>query len=246
MRSLPLASAVEAPVAQRLEAVDWAGVGALLSERPYASLGTLLSREECERVAAGWDDEAAFRSRVEMERHRFGVGAYKYYRYPLPRLVEDLRQLAYPRLATIANRWMEDLGARDRHPTTLAPLLSRCHEAGQTRPTPLLLRYESGGYNALHQDLYGPVAFPLQIAIFLSQPGRDYDGGAFLLVEQRPRAQSIGEALTPSQGEAVVFTTRYRPVRSARGFARASVRHGVSRLERGSRHTLGIIFHDAL
>ncbi len=240
------ASATETPLAERLDAVDWVGVAASLRERPYARLGTLLSRGECDAVARGWGDENLFRSRVDMERHRFGIGAYKYYRYPLPRAVEDLRNATYPHLAPIANRWMEELGVRERYPETLGSLLARCHGAGQARPTPLLLRYEAGGYNALHQDLYGPVAFPLQIAILLNQPGLDYDGGAFLLVEQRPRAQSIGEALVPNQGEAVVFTTRYRPVPSVRGFSRANVRHGVSRLERGLRHTLGIIFHDAL
>lgn len=243
---MPAVNATEVALSERLDAIDWTDVAGSLSERPYALLGALLSAEECDAIARGWNDEPAFRSRVDMERHRFGVGAYKYYRYPLPPVVEEIRQAVYPRLAGIANRWMDELGMRDRYPETLAQLVARCNDAGQTRPTPLLLRYEAGGYNALHQDLYGPIAFPLQIAIFLNQPSRDYDGGAFLLVEQRPRAQSIGEALVPNQGEAVVFTTRYRPVRSTRGFARANVRHGVSRLERGTRHTLGIIFHDAL
>jgi hypothetical protein len=218
----------------------------MLWERPYARLGRLLAAAECRELVALWDDERRFRSRVEMERHRFGVGEYKYFARPLPRLVEELRSLGYACLAPIANRWAEALGSRERYPARLADFLARCAAARQKRPTPLLLRYEAGGWNALHQDLYGEVAFPLQLAVFLSQPGRDYEGGSFLLVEQRPRAQSVGEALACDQGEAVVFANRYRPVRGSRGFYRGNVRHGVSRVESGRRYTLGVIFHDAL
>jgi len=238
---------VAAPsLAARLARVPWDGVQAAFVERPFARLGRLLGAAECRDLARLYADDRLFRSRVDMERHRFGRGEYKYFARPLPALVEELRELVYPRLVPVANRFAEALGEEERYPGRLADFLARCHAAGQKRPTPLLLRYEKGGWNALHQDLYGEVAFPLQLAVFLSRPGRDYSGGAFLLVEQRPRAQSVGEALLPDQGEAVVFATRHRPLRGARGFSRATVRHGVSRLERGRRVTLGVIFHDAL
>ena len=180
-----------------------------------------------------------------MERLRFGVGDYKYFGLPLPRPVLDLRTHAYPPLASIANRWMQDLGSPDRFPATLEEFQRRCQRAGQRRPTPLLLHYEAGGYNCLHQDLYGKVAFPLQVVAFLSRPGRDYDGGEFLLVEQRPRAQSVAEAIVGQQGELLVFANNFRPVAGSRGYYRGRVRHGVSRVRAGTRFTLGIIFHDA-
>ena len=217
-----------------------------LSNQPYARLGRLLTAAECGHLKALYPDDRSFRSRVDMERHRFGAGEYKYFAHPLPPLVEELRSAAYPHLARVANRWAEALGVTPSFPPRLEDFLARCHAAGQRRPTPLLLRYETGGYNTLHQDLYGEVAFPLQLAVFLSQPDRDYTGGEFLLVEQRPRAQSVGEALLLGEGEAVVFANRHRPARSARGFYRAAVRHGVSRVRSGQRFTLGVIFHDAL
>lgn len=247
-----------ADLGSRLSWIDWIQVEADLGERPYARLGPLLNAAECADLIALYDDDPRFRSTVDMGRHRFGEGEYKYFARPLPPLVEELRSSAYERLAPIANRWAVALhkpgpplprsrGALlDPYPGRLPDFLARCAAAGQTRPTPLLLRYEAGGFNALHQDLYGEVAFPLQLAIFLSQPGRDYEGGAFLLVENRPRAQSIGEALVPARGEAIVFANRHRPVRSARGVYRANVRHGVSRIESGRRFTLGVIFHDAI
>lgn len=234
-----------ASLAARLERIDWPKVQAALWERPYARLGRLLTTAECRDLIALYDDDRRFRSRIEMERHRFGVGEYKYFASPLPPLVQELRQLAYARLAPIANGWAEALGELEPYPRRLRAFLVRCAKVGQRRPTPLLLRYEAGGYNALHQDLYGELAFPLQLAVFLSRPGRDYTGGAFLLVEQRPRMQSVGEALDFGRGEAVVFANRFRPVRGARGFYRGKVRHGVSRVERGRRLTLGVIFHDA-
>ena len=230
----------------RLDRLDWPAVEADLEKQPYARLGRLLTAAECRQLTSRFSNEACFRSRIDMERHRFGVGEYKYFANPLPPLVEDLRNAAYPHLARVANRWAEALGTPPRYPDRLEAFLARCHAAGQKRPTPLLLRYETGGYNALHQDLYGEVAFPLQIGVFLSRPGRDYTGGEFLLVEQRPRAQSVGEALLLGEGEAVVFANRHRPVRTARGFYRAAVRHGVSRVRSGRRFTLGVIFHDAL
>jgi hypothetical protein len=192
-----------------------------------------------------YPDVSKFRSRVIMERHRFGVGEYKYFANPLPRIVQDLRTYCYPPLAAIANQWMNALRIPDRFPLELSTFLARCHEHGQTRPTPLLLRYEQEGYNCLHQDLYGEVVFPLQLTCFLSQPGKDYTGGEFLLVEQQPRAQSRGEAILPQQGEIIIFTTRFRPAQGKRGYYRAQMRHGVSRVLSGSRYTLGVIFHDA-
>jgi uncharacterized protein len=230
----------------RIGRIRWPEVEAVLADQAYARLGRLLTAAECQQLKDLYPDDGAFRSRVDMERHRFGSGEYKYFAHPLPALVEALRAAAYPHLARVANGWAETLGGSPRFPERLFDFLSRCHAAGQKRPTPLLLRYETGGYNALHQDLYGEVAFPLQLAVFLSRPGRDYTGGEFLLVEQRPRAQSVGEALLLGEGEAVVFANRHRPVRSTRGFYRAAVRHGVSRVRSGRRFTLGVIFHDAL
>jgi uncharacterized protein len=235
-----------ADLAARLRRVPWGEVEATLGERPFARLGRLLTPAECRGLVALYPDERLFRSRIDMERHRFGCGEYKYFARPLPRLVQALRELTYPRLAPLANRWAELLGLPDRYPDRLSDFLRLCHAAGQTRPTPLLLRYEAGGWNALHQDIYGDVVFPLQLAVFLSRPGRDYEGGDFLLVEQRPRMQSVGEAIHAEQGDGIVFTTRYRPVLGARGSYRVNVRHGVSRVESGQRLTLGVIFHDAL
>ena len=232
-------------IAQRLAALDWQAIEQSLGDRGYAKTPPVLTPGECAALIALYPDDARFRSRVDMERYRFGIGDYKYFAAPLPPLVAELRQHAYPPLARIANRWEETLGSRRRHPPSLDRLLALCRRAGQTKPTPLLLHYEAGGYNCLHQDLYGEIAFPLQLTGFLSRRGPDYEGGEFLLVEQRPRAQSRGEAITTEQGEIVIFTTCYRPVAGARGFHRATMRHGVSRVTSGSRYTLGVIFHDA-
>jgi uncharacterized protein len=229
----------------RLDALDWEAVERSLWDLGHARAPGVLSPEECAALVALYGDDARFRSRVDMERHRFGVGDYKYFSHPLPPLVAALRAHAYRHLAPIANRWMEALGSREQYPATLDELLSLCARHDQTRPTPLLLHYEAGGYNCLHQDLYGDVAFPLQITGFLSRPGADYEGGQFLLVEQRPRAQSRGEVVVTGQGDLVIFTTRYRPLRGSRGWYRATVRHGVSRITAGTRYTLGVIFHDA-
>ena len=196
-------------------------------------------------MIASFEDDRLFRSHVHMERHRFGVGDYKYFARPLPGLVQALRERLYPPLAAIANRWMEALGEPVRYPPALSAFLERCAAAGQAKPTPLLLRYETGGYNCLHQDLYGALAFPLQAAALLSRRNRDYEGGEFLLVEQRPRAQSVGEAIAVEQGELLIFANRVRPVRGVRGVYRANVRHGVSVVRSGHRYTLGVIFHDA-
>ena len=229
----------------RLESLDWAEIERSLWEFGYARTPAVLTPEECAALIALYPDDARFRSRVDMAQYRFGLGDYKYFAAPLPPLVEALRVHAYPPLAAIANQWEAALGTAVRHPPDLKALLARCRRAGQTKPTPLLLHYEAGGYNCLHQDLYGDVVFPLQLTCFLSRRGLDHEGGEFLLVEQRPRAQSRGEAIAPAQGEMLIFTTRYRPLESARGWYRVNVRHGVSRVTRGSRYTLGIIFHDA-
>jgi hypothetical protein len=238
---------VGGPVAlrERLAALDWEAIGERLLERGFATTPRLLEGAECSALAALYDDDRRFRKTVDMERHRFGVGSYRYFRDPLPPRVATLRREAYARLAPVANEMEARLGRAPSWPAGLAELRARCAAAGQALPTPLLLRYGPGGYNCLHRELYGPIAFPLQMAVFLSRPGRDYGGGAFLLVEQLPRSQSVGEALLPRQGEAVVFATAERPRRGARGWQRAGVRHGVATVTRGRRTTLGIIFHDA-
>jgi hypothetical protein len=232
-------------VEARLSGVDWPAVDEALRERPYATLSARLTADECAALAACWSLPSRFRSRVDMARHRFGLGEYRYFARPLPPLVEGLRRHAYPPLAAIANGWMEALRARERFPTAFAELEERCRRAGQLEPTPLLLRYEAGGYNCLHQDLYGAVAFPLQLVVLLSRPGRDFEGGEFLLVQQRPRAQSVAEVVRAEQGDMVVFANRHWPAVGTRGFHRSNVRHGVSRVLSGVRFALGVIFHDA-
>jgi hypothetical protein len=211
----------------------------------YARLGMLLSATECRDLRALYADDARFRKHIDMARYRFGEGDYRYFAYPLPETIARLRKALYAELAPIADEWMKALGLEHKFPPALEEFLALCEQHGQTRPTPLLLHYRKGGYNCLHQDLYGEIVFPFQIVIGLSDPQTDYDGGELLLVEQRPRAQSIGHALRLEQGEAVVITTRYRPVKGTRGFYRANLRHGVSRIAKGERYTLGIIFHDA-
>ena len=211
----------------------------------YAPLGKLLDAGECRTLRALYGDESAFRKHIDMARYRFGEGSYRYFAYPLPEKIARLRQELYADLAPIADEWMKALGLEARFPATLKSFLALCKKHGQTRPTPLLLRYEAGGYNCLHQDLYGDIVFPFQIVVGLSDPAKDYDGGELLLVEQRPRAQSVGHVLRLGLGEAVVITTRYRPVKGTRGHYRANLRHGVSRITKGERYTLGIIFHDA-
>ncbi len=232
-------------IADRLGGLDWAAIGASLDEWGFARTPSLLTGEECAMLRTLYGEDARFRSRVDMARFRFGVGEYKYFASPLPPVVEELRLHAYPPLAAVANRWEAALGTRSRHPDSLAGLIALCARRGQKKPTPLLLRYEAGGYNCLHQDIYGDVVFPIQLTVLLSEPGKDFQGGEFLLVEQRPRAQSRGSVVPLEQGEAVIFTTRYRPVAGTRGAYRANMRHGVSRLLGGERFTLGVIFHNA-
>ncbi|MBS0267897.1 MAG: 2OG-Fe(II) oxygenase [Proteobacteria bacterium] len=225
--------------------VDWPRVEQELDTQGFALMPELLPRETCEAIAALYDKDTGFRSRIVMARHGFGKGEYKYFSYPLPPLVGELRTALYPDLARIANRWNMEMGIDIQYPKAHADFLERCHAAGQTRPTPLLLKYEAGDYNCLHQDLYGDHVFPLQVAILLSEPGRDFDGGEFVLTEQRPRMQSRAAVVPLKQGDAVVFAVHHRPVRGSRGTYRVNLRHGVSEIRDGRRHTLGIIFHDA-
>jgi uncharacterized protein len=232
-------------VASRVARLDWAALARDLDERGHALTPPLLTATECRRLAALWEERDRFRSHIDMAQHRFGVGSYRYFGEPLPEIVAALRRETYARLAPIANRWIELAGARDRFPDQLDAFVAACAARGQRRPTPLLLRYTAGGYNCLHQDLYGAVAFPLQLTILLSRPGIDFTGGELLLVEQRPRAQSRGQAIVLAQGQAVVFPNRHRPVQGARGTYRVTVRHGVSDVHTGERRALGIIFHDA-
>ena len=232
-------------IADRLTRLNWAEIGTALDERGFALTPALLSPSECAELRVLYTDTARFRSRVDMARYRFGVGEYKYFSKPLPPIVQEMRERMYPPLAAIANRWEAALKTRVRHSADLAGLLTLCARRGQTKPTPLLLRYGTGGYNCLHQDLYGEVVFPLQLTVLLSEPGKDFEGGEFLLVEQRPRAQSRGSVAHLEQGEAVIFTTRYRPAAGARGPYRVNMRHGVSRVLSGERYTLGVIFHNA-
>ena len=235
----------EADAASRASALDWPRISTDLDAQGYAVTERLLSPDECRSVAELYPEDDRFRSRVVMARHGFGRGEYKYFAYPLPDLIAGLRTALYPPLAKVANRWNEAMRIDVRYPGDHAEFLDRCHQAGQPRPTPLLLQYGPGDYNCLHQDLYGEHAFPLQVAILLSEPGRDFTGGEFVLTEQRPRLQSRPEVVPLRQGDAVVFAVHHRPVRGTRGTYRVNLRHGVSRLRSGRRHTVGVIFHDA-
>jgi uncharacterized protein len=243
--SLAQRAKLMAAVGDRIAALDWDRIENDLNERGFALTGNLLHTDQCARLIALYEDRERFRSRIEMARFRYGVGEYKYFAEPLPALVAELRAALYRRLAPIANRWSTLLGGGQAFPRSVGEYLEACHAAGQCRPTPLLLRYQAGGYNCLHQDLYGELAFPLQFTCLLSQRGSDYEGGESLLVEQRPRAQSRGEAIALDLGAALIFPNRFRPVAGARGYSRVSVRHGVSTVRSGERYALGIIFHDA-
>jgi hypothetical protein len=232
-------------IEDRVAALDWTRIDARLDEAGHAVSGPLLSPAECNEIKTLYPHDAGFRSRVVMARHGYGQGEYRYFAYPLPEPVAALRRAFYPRLAATANRWRGLLGDQERLPETLDAFLAVCHAAGQTRPTPLLLKYGPGDYNRLHQDLYGEHVFPLQLTILLSDPARDFAGGEFVLVEQKPRAQSRAEVMPLRQGEAVMFAVHHRPARGSRGVYRAAMRHGVSTVRDGNRFTLGVIFHDA-
>lgn len=226
--------------------IDWAAVETALDRQGFASLGTLLDAQAQALLAGAFGEDAPYRSHVHMARHGFGRGEYKYFRYPLPSPIAGLRTALYPGCAAIANRWAERMQLDARYPETHAVFLETCHAAGQERPTPLILSYREGDYNCLHQDLYGGIVFPLQIVILLSEPGKDFDGGEFVLTEQRPRMQSRAHVVPMRAGEAVVFAVDERPVKGTRGDYRVKMRHGVSTLTRGTRFATGIIFHDAL
>ena len=231
---------------KRFDRIDFDAVAATLDAQGYARLPALLGHAEADGLAALYDDEAHFRSHVHMARHGFGRGEYRYFRYPLPPLVAGLRSGLYPHLAPLANRWHARMGLAVHFPEVHAEFVARCHAAGQVRPTPLLLRYGADDYNCLHQDLYGDHVFPLQLAVLLDEPGADFDGGEFILTEQRPRMQSRAEVVPLAKGDAVLFAVNDRPVKGTRGDYRVKMRHGVSRLRSGRRHVLGIIFHDAV
>ncbi len=232
-------------VATRVDTYDWKALAGELDGFGCAVIPRLLTPEECDEISRLYPEECHFRSHVVMARHGFGKGEYRYFSYPLPELLGGLRTALYPRLAGIANGWNERMGIEERYPNEHAAFLMQCHDAGQKRPTPLLLQYKPGDFNCLHQDLYGELAFPIQVAILLSEPGRDFTGGEFVLTEQRPRMQSRVEVVPLRQGDAVAFAVHNRPVRGAKGSYRVNLRHGVSRVRSGMRHTVGIIFHDA-
>jgi hypothetical protein len=236
---------VKTGAGERVEAMNWSAIALDLDAQGWAILPALLTSQECDDVASLYDADSIFRSKVVMARHGFGKGEYRYFSYPLPALIQSLRSSLYVRLTPVANRWNERLKEDVRFPAAHHDFVDRCHAAGQTRPTPLLLRYGEGDYNCLHQDLYGEHVFPLQVATLLSRPGEDFDGGEFVLTEQRPRMQTRAAVVPLTKGDAVVFAVNRRPVAGERGDYRVALRHGVSRIRRGHRHTLGIIFHDA-
>jgi hypothetical protein len=243
-RRWPIAAASRS-IGERVAALDWEALGEHLDADGCVVTGGLLSAEECASLAESYANDVLFRSRIVMTRHGFGRGEYKYFAYPLPELVAELRAALYPPLAKVANRWNQVMSIDFAYPAEHAAYLERCRRAGQTKPTPLLLQYAAGDYNCLHQDLYGENVFPLQVAFLLARPGIDFTGGELVLTEQRPRMQSRAEVVPLRQGEGVIFPVHHRPVRGSRGIYRVNMRHGVSRLRMGRRHTLGIIFHDA-
>jgi len=240
-----IASADSDTVERRVARYDWSAIGSGLDASGCAVLAKLLSSQECESIASLYPKEEFFRSHIHMARHGFGSGEYRYFKYPLPGLIAELRSTLYAHVATFANTWNERMKIGTRYPTRHADYLELCHKAGQARPTPLLLQYDAGDFNCLHQDLYGELAFPLQLTVLLSKPGDDFDGGEFVLTEQRPRMQSRVEVVPLAQGDAVLFAVHNRPVQGTKGVYRVNLRHGVSRIRCGRRHTLGIIFHDA-
>jgi len=237
-------SGVVRDIDAQADGYDWTAIAAHLDAHGWAPFPKLLAAEECAAIAGLWSDEDRFRSRIVMARHGFGRGEYKYFKYPLPDVIANIRTALYPRLVPIANRWNDAMGIDVRYPDSHADFIRRCHKAGQTRPTPLLLQYGEGDFNALHQDVYGEHVFPLQAMVLLSEPLKDFVGGEFVLTEQRPRMQSRAEVVSLGRGDGVVWAVRNRPVQGTRGSYRVNMRHGVSRLRSGHRHTVGIIFHD--
>jgi hypothetical protein len=232
-------------IQQQIAQTDWADVTQSMNDKGYACISKMLSPEACDALTAQYNDSTLYRKTIQMENHGYGIGQYKYYNYPLPGMVQQLRELVYPNIAPIADGWMHALNIDRQFPATLSELTALCHQHNQLRPTPLILKYNTGGYNAMHQDLYGEVFFPMQLVIFLNEAGKDYHGGEFVLVEQRPRMQSKAMVLNPGKGDMLLFTTNFRPVKGSKGYYRVNMRHGVSEIKDGERHTLGIIFHDA-
>jgi uncharacterized protein len=243
--TIPSLTETHQSITERVDAIDWQQVSQDLDAQGHAMLDHLLSPEECRTMASLYTRDDIFRSQIVMAQHGFGSGEYKYFSYPLPQLVAQFRTTVYPQLVPIANRWNEAMNIDVRYPVQHAGFIERCHQAGQTRPTPLLLKYEADDYNCLHQDLYGEQVFPLQLAILLSEPAKEFTGGEFVMTEQRPRMQSRPMVVPLRQGDGVVFAVNNRPVQGKRGVYRVKLRHGVSRIRSGDRHTLGIIFHDA-
>jgi hypothetical protein len=233
-------------VIERIENFDWAGVRESLNDKGYAILPKVLDGDKCDALITQYEQPQLFRKTVVMERYRFGLGEYKYYSYPLPAMIQSIRESVYPKLAPVANNWMKVLGIETAYPDTLEELQQQCHTAGQIKPTVLILKYGEGGHNTLHQDLYGELFFPIQLVLFLSEPDEDYTGGEFVLTQQTPRAQSKAIVLTPGKGDLLLFTTNFRPVKGTKGYYRVNMKHGVSEVHSGNRYTLGIIFHDAV
>ena len=235
-----------AEIQRSLAKIDWPRVTEDMHARGYAHVPGLLNAAQCQQLIAAYDQPGLYRKTVTMERYRFGLGEYKYFTYPLPGILQTIRETVYPHLVPIANQWMEWLTLDSRFPATFTELQLQCHRAGQDKPTVLILRYGEGGHNTLHQDLYGDIFFPIQLVLFLNEPDVDYTGGEFVLLQQNPRAQSKAIVLRPRRGDMLLFTTNFRPANGTRGFYRVNMRHGVSEVHTGQRHTLGIIFHDAL
>jgi hypothetical protein len=233
-------------ITEYLQTKNWHEIAEQLNERGFAIVENVLSPNQCENLIAGYNNENTYRKTVVMERYRFGIGEYKYFQYPLPQLVTDIRQTVYPHLARIANKWMEVLNINKTFPLVHEELKAQCYDAGQTKPTILILKYGEGGFNTLHQDLYGDIYFPMQLVLFLNEPDEDFTGGEFVLTEQIPRAQSKANVLMPKKGDMLLFTTNFRPVKGNKGYYRVNMKHGLSPLHSGTRHSLGIIFHDAL
>ncbi|HMI05671.1 MAG TPA: 2OG-Fe(II) oxygenase [Pedobacter sp.] len=230
----------------KTETVNWGIITGSMHENGYAVIPRFLNPAQCEELKATYNDPGIFRKTVVMERYRFGLGEYKYYDYPLPGLIQQIRDSIYPKLVPIANSWMSVLKIDTRFPNTLRELHALCRADGQLKPTPLILKYSKGGYNTLHQDLYGDLYFPIQLVLFLNEPGEDFKGGEFILIQQHPRAQSKAVVLNPKKGDLLAFTTNFRPVKGSKGYYRANMKHGVSEVRDGERYTVGIIFHDAL
>lgn len=229
-----------------IDQLNWDSLTTSLNENGYACAQNILTGDECDELIRQYSNDTLYRKTISMERYRFGLGEYKYFQYPLPPVIQQLREALYPHLSRIANNWMRVLNIDQQFPESLAGLLEVCHSNDQRKPTPLILKYGEGGYNTLHQDLYGDVYFPMQLVLFLNEPGTDYHGGEFVLIEQRPRAQSKAIVLKPQKGDMLIFTTNFRPVKGSKGYYRVNIKHGVSEITAGTRHTVGVIFHDAL